>query len=89
MALQAGLHKNLSEVLIPGVLKSYDTPDLLTALHPRSVVLVSPANALGQPAREAVVRTELAAAFDTDQRLGTPNRIRLMRRDARDPLPID
>ena len=49
-ALQAGLHKNLSEVLIPSVLMRYDTPDLLIATHPRPVVLVNPTQRHG-PAR--------------------------------------
>jgi cephalosporin-C deacetylase-like acetyl esterase len=88
-ALQAGLHKNLSEVLIPSVLTRYDTPDLLIATHPRPVVLVNPANAMGQPEREANVRQALQRALDTDKTLRTPERIRLVRRGFGDPVPIE
>jgi len=89
MALQAGLHKNLSEVVIPGVLRRYDVVDLLQAIHPRLVVLVNPANAMGRRVRDTIVRAELATAFETDRRLGTPQRIQLRRRGFRDPLPIE
>ena len=68
------LHKNLSEVLIPSVLTRYDTPDLLIATHPRPVVLVNPANAMGQPEREANVREALRRALDADKTLRTPER---------------
>jgi cephalosporin-C deacetylase-like acetyl esterase len=89
MALDAGLHKNLSEVLIPKVLTRYDTGDLLAAIHPRPVVLVNPANPMGQPAREPIVRAVLGAALEADRQLGTPQRIRIVRRGPGDPLPID
>ena len=88
-ALQAGLHKNLSEVLIPSVLTQYDTPDLLIATHPRPVVLVNPANAMGQTEREANVRQALQRALATDKMLRTPQRIRLVRRGFGDRVPIE
>ena len=83
------MHKNLSEVLIPSVLTRYDTPDLLIATHPRPVVLVNPANAMGQPEREAKVREALRQALDADKTLRTPDRIRIARRAFGDPVPID
>jgi len=89
MALEAGLHKNLSEVLIPNVLKHYDVGDLLMAMHPRPVALVNPATPMGQVARQSVVRELLAVAFDADRSLGTPNRVRIARRDWWDPIPIE
>jgi fermentation-respiration switch protein FrsA (DUF1100 family) len=88
-ALFAGLHKNLSEVLIPSVLTRYDTPDLLIATHPRPVVLVNPANAMGQPERDRHVRQALERALDADKTLRTPERIRLVRRGFGDPVPIE
>jgi cephalosporin-C deacetylase-like acetyl esterase len=81
MALQAPLHRNLSEVLIPGVLTRYDVADLLMAIAPRPVWLVNPVNAMGQPAREAIVRTELAAALESDANLHRPERIHIVRRN--------
>jgi hypothetical protein len=88
-ALQAGLHRNLSEVLIPSVLTRYDTPDLLIAIHPRPAVLVNPANAMGQPERDAKVREALRRALDADRALGTPDRIRIVRRGFGDPVPLE
>jgi hypothetical protein len=88
-ALNAGLHKNLSEVLIPKVLTRYDTGDLIAAIHPRPVVLVNPANPMGQAMRDAMVRAELAATFESERALGSPQRVRIMRRGPGDPLPID
>ena len=71
------------------MLTRYDTPDLLIATHPRPVVLVNPANAMGQPEREANVRQALQRALDTDKTLRTPERIRLVRRGFGDPVPIE
>lgn len=88
-ALEAGLHRNLSEVLIPNVLRHYDVPDLLTAIHPRRVTLVNAATPIGQPARDREVRAALASAFAADVSLGTPDRLRLARRGFGDPVPID
>src|SRR5204862_1731084 len=88
MALEAGLHKNLSEVELPGVLNHYDVGDLLQAISPRPVSIVNPVNAMGLPVRDSVVRTELSAVFETERNLGTPERVRLLKRGFRDPLPI-
>jgi cephalosporin-C deacetylase-like acetyl esterase len=88
LALEAGLHKNLSEIEMPGVLNHYDVGDLLAAISPRPVSLVNPVNAMGQPVRTHIVSAELAAVLETDRQLGTPQRIRLLKRGFRDPLPI-
>ncbi len=50
-ALDAPLHKNLSEITIPGVLQHYDVSDLLEAIAPRDVKLLNPVDAIGQPVR--------------------------------------
>ena len=88
MALEAGLHRNLSEVLIPGVLTRYDVPDLLLAIGPRRVSLVNPADAMGQRVREPIAREALRPAFEADRVLGWTDRIRIVRRGGSDPLPI-
>jgi cephalosporin-C deacetylase-like acetyl esterase len=49
MALDAELHRNLSESLIPGVLRRYDLPDLVAAIAPRRVTIEDPVDALGDP----------------------------------------
>ena len=52
-ALEAGLHKNLSEGVIPGMLTRYDTPQLMQAIFPRPIYLINPSNAMGQELRAA------------------------------------
>ena len=88
-ALQAGLHKNLSEVVIPGVLRRYDVSDLLIAINPRPVLIVNSASAMGLPVRTQKVSEELWAAFSADDKLGTKDRIKILKRGFRDPLPVD
>jgi hypothetical protein len=41
------LHRNVSEVVIPGVLRKYDVPDLVRALAPRPVVATNPVDGAG------------------------------------------
>lgn len=88
-ALDAPLHRNLSEITIPGVLNHYDVSELLEAIAPRDVTLLNPVDAIGQPMRAEQVHQRLSAAFDSDKSLGQPQRIRLLRRGVRDPLPIE
>jgi hypothetical protein len=89
MALDAPLHRNLSDIVMPGVLRHYDVNDLLQAIGPRTVLLVNPADAMGMAAREDLVNRELSVTFQSDRRLGTPQRVRTIKRGFRDPLPID
>ena len=85
-ALDAGLHKNLSEILIPGVLTRYDTPQLMQAIFPRPIVLINPANAMGQELRSGLVREALSTTISMDRALGKPDRIKLVHRGFGDPL---
>jgi cephalosporin-C deacetylase-like acetyl esterase len=80
-ALDAPLHRNLSEITIPGVLQHYDVADLLQAVAPREVTLLNPVDAIGQPMRLDQVRRSL--------NLGSPERIHVGRRGVRDPLPVE
>ena len=82
MALDAPIHRNLSELTIPGVLQHYDVAGLLQAIAPREVAIVNPVDAIGQPVPADTVRQLLSIAFDSP-------RIRLLRRGFRDPLPIE
>jgi cephalosporin-C deacetylase-like acetyl esterase len=88
-SLNAGLHKNLSEILIPGVLTRYDTPQLMQAIYPRPIVLVNPANAIGQEMRSQLAREALSTTLATDRALGKPDRIKLVHRGFGDPLPLE
>jgi cephalosporin-C deacetylase-like acetyl esterase len=88
-ALEAGLHKNLSEVLIPGVLTRYDTPQLMQAIFPRPIYLINPANAMGQEMRRRLAEQALSTALETDKALGQPDRIKILHRGFGDPLPVE
>ena len=50
------LHRDVSEVVIPGVLRKYDVGDLLRALSPRPVVVVNPRVGAGVPVPETEFR---------------------------------
>jgi hypothetical protein len=47
-ALDHAIDRELYDVLVPGVLKKYDLPELATALKPRQVVLVNPVDQAGK-----------------------------------------
>jgi cephalosporin-C deacetylase-like acetyl esterase len=71
-------HRNISEVVIPGVLRKYDTGELLEAVYPRPITIVNPRDALGDAVSEADFRKGLAYVFESDRRLGLPGRIRVL-----------
>jgi hypothetical protein len=75
MIVDEPVHRNVSEVVIPGVLRHYDTEDLLESVYPRPVVYVAPRNALGEPISEQEFRDAIARVIQSDQRLGSPKRI--------------
>ncbi len=87
-ALEAGLHKNLSEAIIPGVLTRYDTPQLMQAVFPRPIDLINPSGAMGQELRSRFVQEALSTTLATDRALGRPDRIKLIHRGFGDPLPL-
>jgi PelA/Pel-15E family pectate lyase len=80
------VHRNVSEVVIPGVLRKYDTGELLQAVYPRPVTVMNPRDALGDPLGEADFRKALAHVFESDRRLGLPDRIRLVLGGGRERL---
>ena len=80
------VHRNVSEVVIPGVLRKYDTGELLEAVYPRPVTIVNPRDALGDAVSEADFRKGLAYVFESDRRLGRPDRIRLLTGDGREHI---
>ncbi len=89
MIVDQPVHRNVSEIVIPGVLQHYDTTDLLTAIYPRPVIYVSPQDALGDAVRAVNFRTAISAALKSDQNMGAPNRIQLQTVAPGDPLPLN
>jgi hypothetical protein len=77
MIVDQPVHRNVSEVMIPGVLRRYDTGDLLESIYPRPVVYVSPQDALGAVISENAFQDAMAHVIRSSQNLGTANRIRI------------
>ena len=76
--IEQPLHRNVSEVVIPGALRRYDTADLMVAVWPRPMVVVNPWDALGNTLSEAEFRKREEAVFQTDLKLRTPLRISML-----------
>lgn len=76
MIVEAPVHRNVSEVVIPGVLRAYDTGDLLQGIFPRGVSILSPQDALGNTVSELEYRAALPHVFQTDEKLRSGRRIR-------------
>jgi len=89
MIVDEPVHRNVSEIVIPGVLQRYDTTDLLTAIYPRPVIYISPQDALGDAVRAVNFRTAISAALKSDQNMGAPNRIQFQTIAPGDPLPLN
>jgi hypothetical protein len=79
------LHSNVSEVVIPGVLRKYDTGDLMLATWPRPMVVVNPCDASGIAISEAEFRNREAYVFQSDEKLHSPMRIRILSAKPDDP----
>jgi hypothetical protein len=80
MVLDEPLHRNISEILIPGVLRRYDMGDLLLAVAGR-VTVINPQNAAGEVITEDQFRKELSYV--------PADRVKVTFRKGEDPLPLD
>jgi cephalosporin-C deacetylase-like acetyl esterase len=76
MIVDQPVHRTVSEVVVPGVLQRYDTGDLLQAVFPRPITLVSPRDAMGEPVAESEYHEAMAPVFQSDEKLGIQRRIR-------------
>ena len=79
MIVDAPLHRNVSEVVIPGVLRRYDAGDLVRAVGPRPVTFVNPVDAFGDTVPEAAFREAAGAAENVRYQAG----------EAGAPLPVE
>ncbi len=59
--IQQRIHRQIFEQVIPGVLRSYDLPDLVAAIAPRAVWIVNGVNALGQRMKLTELKKQYAA----------------------------
>ncbi len=85
MVLEQPLHRNISEIMIPGVLAKYDLGDLLVAVAPRPVTVINPQDAAGAAISGAEFRKDLGYVFEA----GKADRIKVVERAGADPLPLD
>jgi hypothetical protein len=75
MIVDQPLHRNVSEVVIPGVLRRYDVGDLLLAVSPRKISVLNPADALGSAVSVEQFHKSLAYVFRSETNLGSGDRI--------------
>ncbi|MBI4908224.1 MAG: acetylxylan esterase [Acidobacteria bacterium] len=59
---QARMHRGLPEIIIPGVLKDYDLPDLARAIAPRKLLMVDTRDPMGIPLLMSKVKAEYPRA---------------------------
>ncbi len=84
MVIDQPLHRDISEIVVPGVLTKYDMGDLIAAISPRPVTVVNPLDATGATISPAEFNKE---AFGKE--IGLGKNIRLMERGPADPVPLD
>jgi len=65
LASEAPVTRNLPEIALPGVLKFYDMPDLVTVLAPRDVVMINPLD----PVWRSLRQKDFAKIFAPSQHL--------------------
>jgi cephalosporin-C deacetylase-like acetyl esterase len=82
MIVDQPVHRNVSEVVIPGILRHYDTGDLLESVAPRPVSFITPRDATGAPVTEEDFRTALAHVFRSDQNLRLADRVLFQSRES-------
>jgi len=64
------LHREVSAVVVPGVLRRYDTGDLLLATYPRPVRIIAPVDALGARLTAEAAESTLAPVRAAEQKAG-------------------
>jgi len=85
-AVNHKLHRDVFESVVPGVLKSYDLPDLAAALAPRSVWIVDTQDPLGKLVRVAEAKKAYARAIEAFKALQSDSKLRFEARDGRGEL---
>jgi cephalosporin-C deacetylase-like acetyl esterase len=88
MIVDQPVHRNVSEVVIPGVLKKYDLSTLLLAIYPRRIEVVNPKDALGEPVSEADWRKAMGNVLLSEAKFGA-TRVQVQSRGPQDPLSLD
>jgi cephalosporin-C deacetylase-like acetyl esterase len=61
-AVRAGTHKDLIDVVVPGVLRDFDLPDLAGKIAPRPLTITGARDAMGEPLALPTVQAEFGVA---------------------------
>jgi cephalosporin-C deacetylase-like acetyl esterase len=84
MALDQPLHRNISEIMIPGVLRKYDVGNLVLAISPRPVTIINPQDATGAVMSEEEFRRAAGYVFQSNGQA-----VRVLARKTGEPLPFE
>ena len=76
--VESPITSNLAQNVVPGVLRQYDLEDLLIALSPRPVSVISPIDGEGHPVNSENARKALARVFESDRALHLRGRVNLI-----------
>lgn len=84
MALDQPLHRNISEVMIPGVLRKYDVGNLVIAIAPRPVTIINPQDATGAIINKEEFQSAAGYVFQSKGQA-----VRVLARKPGEPLPFE
>ena len=84
MVLDQPLHRSISEVMIPGVLRKYDVGNLVQAISPRPVTIVNPQDATGAVINKDQFQSAAGYVFQSKGQA-----IRVLARKPGEPLPFE
>ena len=76
------IHRHVFETVVPGALKFYDLPDLVAALAPRQVSILSGADPLGHELPANAVQKEYSRAVEAYRQMGMERAIHIRNRSA-------
>jgi hypothetical protein len=85
--LDAHVHRNVSEDVIPDVMLHYDLDDLMIATAARSVTVIGPVDGEGRTLTREQFEHQLSRVYATERTLGTPDRVRFVALDPNEPFP--
>ena len=74
------IHRQVFESVVPGALKFYDLPDLVSTLAPRQVSIVSGADPLGHELPANAVQKEYSRAVEAYRQMGVERAIHIRNR---------
>jgi hypothetical protein len=74
--IDADVHRNIPESVIPNVLKYYDLDDLRIAIAPREITELNPIDAGGAALTQSGFQSQLSRVYAADASLGMHDRIR-------------